>query len=50
MADMTTLVRLQRGSMKLAGHAGDEASSTMIGDSITAMEKGLWMLQACITM
>lgn len=46
MADMTTLIGLQREALKLADIAGDEASSTMVGDNITAMEKDLWMLRA----
>jgi len=46
MAGMTTLIGLQREALKLAEKAGDEASSTMVGDNITAMEKDLWMLRA----
>lgn len=46
MADMSTLIALQREALKLADEAGDEASSTLVGDNITAMEKDLWMLRA----
>lgn len=46
MSDMSTLIALQREALKLADEAGDEASSTLVGDNITAMEKDLWMLRA----
>lgn len=46
MSDMTTLISLQREALHLAGAAGDEATSTLVGDNITAMEKDLWMLRA----
>lgn len=46
MADMTALIGLQREALKLASNAADEASSTMLGDNITGMEKDLWMLRA----
>ena len=45
-ADMSVLIGLQRTSLKLAGSAGDEATGTLLGDNITAMEKDLWMLRA----
>jgi starvation-inducible DNA-binding protein len=45
-SDMTTLIALQRKALKLADAAGDEATVTMVGDNITAMEKDLWMLRA----
>ena len=46
MADMTILISTQRGVLDLAGGAGDEATSTLIGENVTAMEKDLWMLRA----
>jgi len=46
MADMSTLIALQRDALELADAAGDEASATLVGDNITAMEKDLWMLRA----
>jgi starvation-inducible DNA-binding protein len=49
MADMSTLIALQRDALDLAGEAGDEASATLLGDNITAMEKDLWMLRAYST-
>ena len=45
-ADMTTLIDLQRKALVLAGEAGDEATATLVGDNITAMEKDPWMLRA----
>jgi starvation-inducible DNA-binding protein len=46
MADMSVLIAQQRGVLELADRAGDEATGTLIGDNITAMEKDLWMLRA----
>lgn len=46
MVDMTALIGLQRNALKLADKAGDEASATLLGDNVTAMEKDLWMLRA----
>lgn len=46
MDDMTVLIGLQRGVLELSAKAGDEATATMVGDNITAMEKDLWMLRA----
>ncbi|MCB0780331.1 MAG: DNA starvation/stationary phase protection protein, partial [Flavobacteriales bacterium] len=46
MADMGTLIALQRGVLRLAEDAGDEATATLVGDNITVMEKDLWMLRA----
>lgn len=45
-ADMTSLIALQRDALTLADAAGDEATATLVGDNITAMEKDLWMLRA----
>lgn len=45
-ADMTTLIGAMRESLNRAEEAGDEASSTLLGDNITGMEKDLWMLRA----
>ena len=44
--DMSSLIGLQRAALALAGKAGDEATGTLLGDNITAMEKDLWMLRA----
>ena len=46
MGDMTVLIALQRGVLTLSATAGDEATATLVGDNITAMEKDLWMLRA----
>lgn len=46
MQDMTVLIGLQRGVLSLSDKAGDEATGTLVGDNITAMEKDLWMLRA----
>jgi len=46
MGDMTVLIGLQRGVLTLSATAGDEATATLVGDNITAMEKDLWMLRA----
>lgn len=45
-ADMSSLIALQREALELADAAGDEATSTLVGDNITTMEKDLWMLRA----
>jgi starvation-inducible DNA-binding protein len=49
MQDMTVLIAAHRAVLHLAGTAGDEATSTLIGDNITVMEKDLWMLRAYST-
>jgi starvation-inducible DNA-binding protein len=46
MADMTELIGAQRKVLELAGRICDEATSTLMGDNITVMEKDLWMLCA----
>jgi starvation-inducible DNA-binding protein len=46
MEDMQALIALQRAALELADGADDEATSTLVGDNITAMEKDLWMLRA----
>lgn len=46
MGDMSVLIAQQRRVLELADKAGDEATSTLIGDNVTAMEKDLWMLRA----
>ena len=46
MADMSALIALHREVVNVADEAGDEATSTLIGDNIVVLEKDLWMLRA----
>lgn len=46
VADMGQLLTAHRSINALAGEAGDDATATLIGDNITALEKDLWMLNA----
>lgn len=49
MHDMTVLIATHRTVLHLADTAGDEATSTLVGDNITVLEKDLWMLRAYST-
>lgn len=45
MSAMTMLISLRREALHLAGTAGDEATSTLVGEYIAAMEEDLGMLR-----
>jgi starvation-inducible DNA-binding protein len=46
MEDMTELIGLHRDVLRSADDTGDDATATLVGDNITALEKDLWMLRA----
>jgi starvation-inducible DNA-binding protein len=46
LANLKTLLELERGILGLAGEAGDEGTNSLMSDYITQQEKTVWMLSA----
>lgn len=44
--DFSTLIKISRGLLKVAGEAEDEGTIDMIGAYVGAMEKNCWMLSS----